>query len=1010
MCVIQFCWVAVQVGEIFAAPPEVVLQPSKVGLNVPLDDNLQSVTYGADQFLGSGFATDGIAARTLDDASLPRFARYGTTLFGQGATALSPDEDWAIEIAYKHTGDYGASQNPFFIQHREDDTRVLALFPSSGSDNWSLGAGNATGSYTMVATDLELEERWNRFHFHYRADSQTIDAYLNKQLIAPGIALGHGRYDPNQIQLEYTGAGTDWFGEVKMGGAQPRSRSQNFGNEWVWNQPFTLQALVTRSSSLADPRYRDANFTNVLAWENEAAIIDNAVEEQGLPWHWHTDTRTLSSSLMDDLDNYLQNYPGGEAVLVWDEPRRTDFQHVGQVTDWIKQNHPELMVYGNLSTFLTPGNNYGYEYGTTFVPGVGYEDPPVPYDYATFADDYLHVVQPDVLQFGVYPFRDSQTLPTDDYLNVRYYRGLAAVREAGLRADVPYFVFVQSFDGGDTYHPSESEMRMQVFASLAHGFKGISYFMFGHYDGGDGGLLGFTDASESSYTTNPIYGYARDTNTEVARLGETLKMLTSTQVRFLPGKHMQGPSEVANTLPQGVTQWNAVTDDPFITSIEAANTGAVSGITEGDLLIGHFVPSLEGLDGDQFTDESYFMVVNLLKDQHASAAGAAQQITVDFDFGASGINSLQRLNRNTGEIEVVPLTPMGGSLYQLDFDLPGGTGDLFKYNTGASFVHGLSLERTWDVHASGAWEIGHNWTGGVPDGNAIDAKLGDAIQRSETVVTGEDVTLRSLTFDSPHSYTVDGSGTIKLEHADAATGERSGITVSQGDHEFQARVKLVNDTDLSVVAGAQVTFEDALRLQGNTLHKTGPGTMAVNSHFNYGFGTVHVTEGILAGSGRIRGNVTNEGGILSPGSGIFSSASSSTDLVLSGGGAQADSSVLLMETTAAGEQGLLAVGQLSGADGHLRIDLLENFQPASGNVFHVAGFQAGTDQFETIALPSLAGQLQWDVSQLYASATVSVVQVPEPHSALGMWLGLVFVVQFVMLDRPLTRIEVDPKS
>ena len=132
--------------------------------------------------------------------------------------------------------------------------------------------------------------------------------------------------------------------------------------------------------------------------------------------------------------------------------------------------------------------------------------------------------------------------------------------------------------------------------------------------------------------------------------------------------------------------------------------------------------------------------------------------------------------------------------------------------------------------------------------------------------------------------------------------------------------------------------------------------------------------------------------------------------MLSGGDAQADSSVLLMETTAAGEQGLLAVGQLSGADGHLRIDLLENFQPASGNVFHVAGFQAGTDQFETIALPSLAGQLQWDVSQLYASATVSVVQVPEPHSALGMWLGLVFVVQFVMLDRPLTRIEVDPKS
>jgi len=679
-----------------AEPPQVFLKQSGVGLNVPLDNDLQSVSYGLDQFLGNGFATDGIAARTLDNAGLARFARYQSTIQGQATpTALSTDDDWAIEIGYKHTGAYGTGNNPFFIKHFEDDARVLALF-SSGSDSWSLGAGDSSGGYNMVANGLELGDGWNRFNFHYKSASQTIDAYLNSELIAGDITLGNGRYDPNHIQLEYSGAGTDWFGEVKMGGALPNSRSVNFGNEWVWNNPFTLQGLVLRDNSLIDQRYKNANFTNVLAWENNVGIIDKAWERQGLPWHWHTSVRPLDSSLIADLNNYIQNRPGGGAILVWDEPQRPEFKDVREVSDWIKENYPEFLVYGNLSTFLTPGSNYGQEYGTDPVPGGGYEDPPVPYDYATFVDDYLYVVQPDILQFDIYPFSDDPGQPTDQYIHERYYQGLGTIRAAGLKANVPYFVVAQSFDGGGTYLPSESETRIQVFAALAHGYEGITYFTFDHFGNfgdGDGGMLQFINASESTYTSNAVYGYVRDTNAEVARLGETLKMLTSTQVRFLPGKHLEGQSEVANMLPLGITQWNAATDDPFMTSVQATNVGTISGITEGDLLIGHYTPSLEALDGDQFTDESYFMIVNLLKDQNASAADATQQIVVDFDFGASGINSLQRLNRTTGQVEVVPLTSNGGSMYQLDFSLPGGTGDIFKYNTGAPFVLGLELER-----------------------------------------------------------------------------------------------------------------------------------------------------------------------------------------------------------------------------------------------------------------------------------------------------------------------------
>ena len=80
------------------------------------------------------------------------------------------------------------------------------------------------------------------------------------------------------------------------------------------------------------------------------------------------------------------------------------------------------------------------------------------------------------------------------------------------------------------------------------------------------------------------------------------------------------------------------------------------------------------------------MLTNGLSDANGSATACQQQLTVNFDFDVSGITSLQRLRRSDGQVEVVPLTHLSGSLYQYVFTLDGGTGDLFKFNDGAPFV------------------------------------------------------------------------------------------------------------------------------------------------------------------------------------------------------------------------------------------------------------------------------------------------------------------------------------
>jgi hypothetical protein len=669
-------------------PPDVSFPAGSIGINVPLDTGINIDSFGFNAFLGNGFTTDGIAARTPGTGGTGRYARYRSTVQSQfTVTPMPVNQDWVAKVVYKHTGAYDNQQVPFFIKNESADKRIVSLW-NDGGDNWSVRIGNASDWWDVAVGGLSLDVYWNTFLFHYKSATQSIDVYLNNRLLAADQTTGHGRYDLDYIQIEYVGAGTDWFGEIRIGSAAPATRSATFGHEWVRSKPFTLQALALRDNSLLDTRYRDAHFSHVLAWENNVGLVDKAWEIQFLPWHWHTGKQALNPTMTNQIDDWMVNRPGGEGMLVWDEPKRPDFYDVKEVTDWIRENYPNLLVYGNQSTILRPGSNYGQEYGTTSTPGPGYADPPVPYDYDIFVDDYMYVVAPDILQFDVYPFSDDPTESADQFLRDRsYYRGAEIIRAAGLRANVPYYMVMQSYDGGGVYMPSESDFRMQLFSALAYGFKGITYFTFDHfgaYGNTGGGMLLATHPCECIYTTNPVYDYAQALNPEITVLGETLKYLESKRVRYILGKHIDSGSgqEVPNDLPLGVTPSDVQSESKHMTAIGATNIGTIPDVTEGDLLIGYFEPAVEELAGLECEDDEYFMVVNLLREQNVSAADASQQIRIDFDFGGSGITRLLRSNRTTGQWDPVELTHDGGSLYHLDLVLPGGTGELFKYDNG----------------------------------------------------------------------------------------------------------------------------------------------------------------------------------------------------------------------------------------------------------------------------------------------------------------------------------------
>jgi hypothetical protein len=305
--------------------------------------------------------------------------------------------------------------------------------------------------------------------------------------------------------------------------------------------------------------------------------------------------------------------------------------------------------------------------------------------------DYMADSKPDMLMMDEYligstdPALYANGSPTGVYRAMVKYRKLALAGNDGTgRTPIPYGKYLQAFYLGSDpgsgygsvrvgYRVSQSDVRLDQFSAWAMGFTFASAFAFDSMKPGYDPLepLLFDGEGPRPLRTKE-FRYIADTNRQSLNLGPTLVRLKSTDIRMLTGP-LSNPSH-------GIPEWDPAADaDPYMTALSAHNPGAVLGGERGDVLVGFFEP-LPGLGSGDAAHDRYFMVVNGLSGEFALAADAAQVIRLDFDFGGSGINSLQRVSRETGLIEDVPLVSDGGSRYHLEWTLPGGTGDLFRYN------------------------------------------------------------------------------------------------------------------------------------------------------------------------------------------------------------------------------------------------------------------------------------------------------------------------------------------
>lgn len=453
------------------------------------------------------------------------------------------------------------------------------------------------------------------------------------------------------------------LGSFTLASAAPRS--QHFGREWVRSHPLTIMGQTLRAESVADNKYSDCGFTAMFAWEKPEGILASAVR-QGLIWHkyLHEDT-AFDDAAKADIQRLVETYPGAAGFMVWDEPERPELEEVGKRVAWLKQHYPDLLVYSKAYCMVWGGNGVlldrdsaAKQYGGKWLDSGVYDEPPVPYTYEEFLHDYVTTVKPDVLCVDIYPFIRPPEGDSEQYLSRNFFKNLSAVRKAALEADIPYWSFVQAYEhtgGGGRRYPSESDLRMQVFTTLAYGYTGVMYYCYDHVS--DRGLLKGVPGEPTE-----LYYAAQKLNGEIARLGQSLRYLTSTDVRYIRGTHPPDEYQrTSNPPPDGLGIYHPksrVADQVTDITISPSNAQ-----TNG--LIGFFS------DDD---DGRYFMLVNLTHGEGRSAADASASITLTL---SDSVKSLYQLSRETGRPKRVTLDG-----HRVRVTIPGGTGELFRINQG----------------------------------------------------------------------------------------------------------------------------------------------------------------------------------------------------------------------------------------------------------------------------------------------------------------------------------------
>jgi hypothetical protein len=205
-----------------------------------------------------------------------------------------------------------------------------------------------------------------------------------------------------------------------------------------------------------------------------------------------------SEAMIPEVKEHLYPSPAYLGDFMRDEPKESEFDAMGSYVRKFLNEMPDKEVYNNLFPMIA-GNS---QTGST--------------SYEAHIDAYLAKVPTKSVSFDFYPLINKHEL------QYNFYKNLDLVREKTLNLRKPFWAITQAGPiGTGTIDPTEVEQRWSVWANIAMGSKGISYFTYwtppAEVNLGPVGFMVLRDG-----TKRDIYYWIKKINSDIKTIGKKL--------------------------------------------------------------------------------------------------------------------------------------------------------------------------------------------------------------------------------------------------------------------------------------------------------------------------------------------------------------------------------------------------------------------------------------------------------------------------------------------------------
>lgn len=257
-----------------------------------------------------------------------------------------------------------------------------------------------------------------------------------------------------------------------------------------------------------------------------------------------------------EVKEAVTGHPGAIGFFLTDEPSIASMPALGKVARLLHEAMPERLSYVNLFPYRVSRERLGT-------------------DYDSYVRALVKTVGQSFLSFDIYALVNGE-------LNDQFYTNLEIVRRLGFELHTPFWNCIQSNAHYSYMDPTDANIHLQAYASLAYGSRGIQYFTYftpahGNFRLAPLDVLGYRTAT---------WDMVRRVNGEIAWLAPTLAKLHSTGVYHYP----QVPSE-----------GQPLSKSSLVERIEMTEHYLVTAPAAGRVLVGEFA------DG---SGHPYLMVVN----------------------------------------------------------------------------------------------------------------------------------------------------------------------------------------------------------------------------------------------------------------------------------------------------------------------------------------------------------------------------------------------------------------